>query len=383
LLALTVDHGLRTESGVEAAQVGTWLAERGIDHQIIRWQDPKTGSGVQEAARAARYGLLLGRCREAGILHLLVGHHRDDQAETVVMRIESGTGPDGLAAMSPSVAAGPARLLRPLLDLPRARLEDTLTALGQPWLDDPSNRNRAFARVRVRVLMPDLATEGLDAAALAGAAHEMASARDRRDAATSALLARAVTLSPLGYALIDATILTAASDEIGARALGRVIRTIGGGVYPAPVQRRDRLWHAIKAGLDTRRSLGGCLIAPTKDRLLVTRELSATEAPRAVEAGQTIRWDGRFAVRVGGSGSGCVGALGRDGWLATKGKVAKPELPSAILGTLPTLFDAEGVVEIPHLGWRREASNGAMPSLRVEAMMYSPNSPLTGAFWSG
>src|SRR5690606_32657334 len=114
-------HGLRPESAAEAAQVVDWLAARGVRCHILRWRGPKPATGVQAAARAARYGLLLAACREAGVDALLLGHQLEDQAETFLMRLARGGG-DGLAAMAPESEREGVRLLRPLLGVSRQRL---------------------------------------------------------------------------------------------------------------------------------------------------------------------------------------------------------------------------------------------------------------------
>ncbi len=158
IVGLIVDHGLRPEAAREAAATHDLLARRGIEAAILRWQGAKPVRGLQEAARTARYGLLFDACRERGILHLLVAHHADDQAETVAMRAAHGSGADGLAGMAALVERRHARLLRPLLPVPRARLTATLEALGVAWIDDPSNADPRFERVLVRT-----AREGTDA----------------------------------------------------------------------------------------------------------------------------------------------------------------------------------------------------------------------------
>jgi len=100
-VALTVDHGLRPEAAAEARQVRRWLADCGISHFILAWRGPRSGADVQAAARAARYRLMGEWCARRGILHLLLAHHRDDQAETVLLRLARGSGLEGLAAMAP------------------------------------------------------------------------------------------------------------------------------------------------------------------------------------------------------------------------------------------------------------------------------------------
>src|SRR5437763_791231 len=146
LVALTVDHRLRRESADEVRTVGGWLAARGLAHHALVWTDPKPASGIQEAARAARYRLLAGWCREQGCLHLLTAHHREDQAETYLIRGRAGSGVDGLAGMSAVREMAGVRLVRPLLAVPKARLVARLAAERQAFLSDPSNRNPAVER---------------------------------------------------------------------------------------------------------------------------------------------------------------------------------------------------------------------------------------------
>src|SRR5262249_13344993 len=156
IAALTVDHGLRTEAAAEARQVGRWLRGRGIAHRILRWRPPPgaLSGGMQAAARAARYRLLADWGRQRGGLHVALAHQREDQAETVLLRLARGSGLDGLAAMAPIAERAGVRLIRPLLPIPRARLRATLAGAQQSWVDDPSNDDPAHARIRMRRLLP-------------------------------------------------------------------------------------------------------------------------------------------------------------------------------------------------------------------------------------
>ncbi len=99
VFAATVDHGLRPESAQEAADCGRLAAQLGIPHAVLRWEDPKPATGLQESARIARYGLLAAHARSIGATHVATAHHADDQAETVLMRLAAGSGIAGLAAM--------------------------------------------------------------------------------------------------------------------------------------------------------------------------------------------------------------------------------------------------------------------------------------------
>src|SRR5262245_2974116 len=189
------------------------MTRRGSAHRILVWHGAKASSGIQAAAREARYRLLGEACRREGALHLLLAHTRDDQAETVLLRLAAGSGPHGLAAMPPIQESAGYRLLRPLLDAPRRRLRATLDALGQDWIEDPSNRDERFARIRVRRMLAHVG--GAEhAVALASAVEELGRFRARQERAIAGVLARAVSIFPEGYARLDSGALAAAPPEI-------------------------------------------------------------------------------------------------------------------------------------------------------------------------
>src|SRR5947209_7364726 len=170
LVAVTVDHGLRPGSAREAAMVKRLAAGFHVEHRTVRWMGRKPATGLQEAARAARYRLLVAAAGREGARHILTAHTRDDQAETVLFRLARGSGLSGLAGIARTSALDHMTLIRPLLDIPKARLLATLKAAKIPFIDDPSNQDPRFARTRIRQLAPALAREGLDAARLAALA---------------------------------------------------------------------------------------------------------------------------------------------------------------------------------------------------------------------
>ena len=159
-IALTVDHRLRPESGDEAASVAKECARRGIPHRTLTWQHEGIVSRKQEQARGARYTLMGDYCAAHGFSHLLVAHHADDQAETVLLRFAKGSGSAGLAAMAPSRALNDqVILLRPFLGIPKEDLLAYAENAGVPVIEDPSNRNPAYARARLRNAADVLAKE--------------------------------------------------------------------------------------------------------------------------------------------------------------------------------------------------------------------------------
>lgn len=254
VLALIVDHRLRPESSAEAATTAARLSALGVTAEILTWDGPKPASRLQEVARAARYRLLLDGCRRHGILHLLVAHHAGDQSETIAMRAARASGPDGLAGIAALIEHRSARLLRPLLEVPRERLTATLTERGVAWVDDPSNEDRRFERVRVRQ----------DALPLDGGAKGLSGDRAcrEREVAEAALGALEVTS---GGVALDQLVVSALGKEIARRLLGRVIQSVGRLDYPP---RRERLERAAarlsqgsargKSGKSQDFTLSGC-----------------------------------------------------------------------------------------------------------------------------
>ena len=366
VVALTVDHGLRPGSTAEADLVGTWLTALGVSHHILTWTGPKPAADLQAAARNARYGLLGEFCHSAGILHLLLAHHREDQAETLLLRLGRGSGLDGLAAMAPERVTRWGRLLRPLLDVSRQCLRATLEARGQNWVEDPSNRNLDFARVRLRRLMPDLAAEGLESTRLAATAKRLGRARAALEGALAEAAARSVELSPAGYAFFRTAGFSRLPEEVGLRLLARLVLVVGGGVHGPRLERLERLYGQIRAGLTTSRTLGGCSVVPGDDGVLVCREVARMAPPVALVPGKTVLWDGRFLAELSPDGPPglFLGGLGAVGWRGLCRMAAGHRLHplhSCVRPTLPALFDEDGVSAVPHLGYN---PRGVMAGLR-------------------
>lgn len=373
VVALSVDHGLRERAAAEARQVGLWLEALGIDHEILCWHGDKPASGIQARARAARYRLLAERCLERGFLHLLVGHHRRDQAETVILRAERGSGPDGLAAMAPVVETDAVRLVRPLLGVAPERLRAYLVARGQPWIEDPTNADARYARSRIRFALADPGAAVSLPDELAQTARAMAAERSQRDCVVATLLARCCCLDPAGFAIIDGEVLLAAPAEAAAAALGRVLTTIGGGDRPPAAAKLERLrqhlrlagpiggslgrcrywWHHRRTGLGANRRS-----TPTRGRaMVICREVRGLPPPIELQATTTL-WDGRFLVTAGpapcsGPSRVWLGALGEDGWRAPLGvdpALRHGPIPRPAALTLPALRDEAGLVAVPTLG---------------------------------
>jgi tRNA(Ile)-lysidine synthase len=271
LAVATVDHGLRPDSAAEAAHVAAAAAGLGLPHATLHWRGRKPASGIEEAARAARYRLLLAHAEAIGASHLATAHTRDDQAETVLLRLAAGSGPAGLAAMRPATMLGPVLHVRLLLSVPKARLVATLREAGIGWSEDASNRDPAFARARLRAARSALAREGLTDARLARFAMRSARAEEALVAATDAFWQQSVRADSRSVEL-DGAILLQQPAEIRLRTIGGAIARIGGGELR--LVRLEALAAAIedalREGRRTVRTLAGARVESVAGRLRIT-----------------------------------------------------------------------------------------------------------------
>lgn len=232
ILAVTVDHGLRPESAAEARRVGAICTGLGAEHRIVRWDAAVPEAGVQAKARAARYGLLAQAARDAGADMVLTGHTLDDQLETVAMRAARNAGP-GLAGIAPATFAfdrtcttAGTWFARPLLGMRRAALREHLRALDIAWIDDPSNDDPRFERVRARRFLA--AMNAAEHEALARRQVDAAAARGALDVTVARLIGDHASEVSAGLVRLDAGLLDAGDEDAALRAIGIVLAFVGG-----------------------------------------------------------------------------------------------------------------------------------------------------------
>ncbi len=347
LLTLTVDHGLRPDSRSEAEQVAAWMAQRGIPHRILSWDGPKPVTGVQAGARHARLRLLADAAADAGILHLALAHHADDQAETHRLRADRSSGPQGLAGMPAIREMERARLIRPLLPVAKDRLVATCVAAGQTWVEDPSNRNPAFARARLR-LSESVGQGDMQAVAAAAAI------RAREDAEIAHLLALYARFQPEGWVILDHALFQ--QERRMAQGLAAtLLRAVGGAPYPpAPAAVAD-LVAGLRAEPDKGRTLAGCQLTPITGGWRLVRETRNLQGPVALQGGgPSVVWDGRFRLWSEGFGQYTVRALDEALWrraVAQSPRLARSDLPAAVRWTLPVVTDGDRPLAIPPMAW--------------------------------
>lgn len=298
LSVLTVDHGLREQSAAEAAAVGEQARALGLAHHTLRWDGEKPRTGLQASARAARYGLMADWCRahEAGVL--LTAHTLDDQAETVLMRLSRTASPGSIAGIAERGVWQALPLLRPLLRVRRQALRDYLAASGVAWIEDPSNDDTRFERVRARQLLGQFEAEGMPPGRFAALAEAGARASGLLSHCAGRWLARWLQEEDAGVCQFAIEPFRPLPPLLQQAILARIVGHYGGGAAPEPDELR-RLSRWVAEGGPVRCTLGGAILGRRKGLVWVTRE-EARISPEPLiirEAGEAL-WDGRFMVKA-------------------------------------------------------------------------------------
>lgn len=288
VLALTVDHRLRPESGEEAERVGALCRRLGVEHRTLVWGEQKPSSGVAEAARLARYRLLAKAALDYSAHVVLTGHTADDQAETHAMRSQRGEGP-GLAGIAPATLFnGSVWFVRPLIGARRADLRAYLRARGESWIDDPSNQNPTYERARIRKALLAGGAEAMIAATFTAAA-----AREALSERVAALLDRhASTVSP-GLPRLDQELFD--GSDGAAEALRLAAACVGGAARLPDLRRASALAARLTARERLRSSFAGCVIDASPKGVFLHREWRG-EGPIPVDASAGAVFDGRYRV---------------------------------------------------------------------------------------
>lgn len=262
LVVLTVDHGLRKESKAETLLFQRQLKKMGIACEILTWRGAKPKTGIQEAARNKRYELLLARCKKLGVSCLALAHQEEDQAETFLIRLLGGSGLDGLCGMKAKTTRDGIAIIRPLLTVSRASLAATCKKFKMTWIDDPSNENVDFRRVRVRSF---LAGEGVEAShRIALAAGKLSRVRDYLDEETQ----KALALSVNEGNRLDLSKWRNLSPEIRRRVVVQLIHSISGSTYSPRQEKLEALLFALEKADFKGRTLGGCLFGREKSKMI-------------------------------------------------------------------------------------------------------------------
>ncbi len=337
LAVLTVDHGLRTESAEEARRVVGWARACGLAEEVLTWTGDKPSTGIQAAAREARYRLMRQWCDRHGFGPLVTAHTLEDQAETVLMRLARGSGVEGLGAMA-GESLEPWHVLRPLLTVPRDRLRASLAVRGQPFIDDPSNRDAAFERVRTRAVLSHLAEAGLSCRHIALAAARLRRANTALDEAVREAERNLLAVTPEGAAILERTGFAALPEEIRVRLIGRTVARCGARPAALRLAAVEALERWTAGGQGVARTLAGCRLVRQKAALLFGREPGRLNPlPVALAPGTITVWDRRFEIAVAATPAGRAYSVMPVGSLPDRPD-RPPDIPDFIWRSSPAIL---------------------------------------------
>lgn len=343
--AVTVDHRLRAESAAEAAAVGAACAALGVAHDVRVWDHGSIAGNLMDAARRARMGLIRDWAVSRGIGVVALGHTRDDVAETVLMGLARSAGIAGLSGMRAEWQEAGLRFARPLLQAGREELRDWLRARGIPWVDDPTNENERFTRVKARKALAVLAPLGISAEGLAEVAGNLARVQE---ALAVQVEAAAAWVEEKAGALRFGGGLFNLPGEVQRQVILGAILWLTGADYAPRAAEVERLMVALREGRDA--TLAGCRARQG----WLMREPRAVGGPVAV--GQL--WDGRWVVE---GPAAEVRALGDEGLRQVPGW-REAGLPREVLLVTPGVWEGERLMAAPLAGlsadWRARLERG-------------------------
>ncbi|MBO7332221.1 MAG: tRNA lysidine(34) synthetase TilS [Alphaproteobacteria bacterium] len=330
LEAFTVEHGLRPESEKEAQDVHTFLSQKGIKHTILYWKGEKPITRIEEKAREARYDLLLTACRERNISALFLGHHEDDQAETLLLRLSRGSGIDGLSAMAPRVKREDIWLIRPLLNTSHESLKAFLKEQNIVWAEDSSNQNPIYERVRFRKAKKTLSELGLENDKIGLSAKRLLRVKQALEKITDDFMEK-VTICEDGYACYPLKDFLLLTEEIGIRVLCRLLKVFSSSDSVINLESAEHLYETLKNG--GKATLCGCYIGVYRKKVFICAERARLPACQELLPDRKYEW-GPFDIEV--SRSVIVGVSDE--------KIRFSHLPSVVVSSLPCFKDEHKIL---------------------------------------
>ena len=344
---LTVNHNLRKAAEDECRFVKKIAKDYGFKHKILTWEHGHIETSIQEKARNARYQLMLDYVREKNIDTILTAHTSDDNIETFIMRLAKGSGLDGLKSINEIRHADGIQIERPLLSLSRSLTTEILRSTGNEWVDDPTNEDERFERVKIRNNISSLSSFNISSGNLTKTIQRLTRAHESISFFTNLVSQELVELSELGHADVNFDKLRNYPKEIILRVLAKALTDINGGTVSL-----SSLEAVFTELIKTERckTLNGCQIIPQKNKYVIVRENRGI-SPAEIKINERISWDGRFDVHL----KSCdktnivIDQIGNADDLRTMiDGTSFQSMPKYVLRTLPGGFIKDKLVLLPN-----------------------------------
>jgi len=340
LSAVTVNHGLRADAAREAEFVAETCESLKIKHTTLNWTDWSGAGNLQDAARRARYGLMADWAKDNDIDTIALGHTADDQAETFFMRLARASGIDGLTGMQRRRQSDDITWVRPLLMQERFELRQYLRDLRQPWIDDPSNDDEAYDRVKARKAMAALSDLGIDSHVVGRVMDHLSQVRSVLDVTTHDHAIDCM-VEDNGDLIIDRKGFAQGAPEINRRLVSHALKWISSADYGPRGLKLQEFMSAMLRGQHA--TLHGVRLIGGAQSLRLCREFSAVQDNVSVP---NEIWDNRWQITCDKSDGLIVRALGEDG-LQKLGKRAEGGMPRESLKSTPAVFLGDDLIAAP------------------------------------
>ncbi|WP_158555178.1 tRNA lysidine(34) synthetase TilS [Fulvimarina endophytica] len=340
--AATVDHGLRPEAAAEARHVAAICRDLRVPHRTLPWRGWTGRGNLQAAARNARYDLVLREARRTGAGAILTAHHLEDQLETVLHAISRGDGAERRAGMRETRELDPRTvLLRPFLSVSPARLHAVLGSQGLRAIEDPSNLDDRFARVRHRRAIAGMSQDERDGllATMKSAARLRAERDERLADAFTQFCAEGLVFDDAACAILPRSAFATLDPCVAAPLLARLLTSVGGAAHGPRRENVDGLLSALREG--ETRTLNGARASASGDRVIMAREFGRDGPPPCDGPRDDIPavFDRRFEI---------AWPQGQHGSRAHLGAYGTTGRGDARTRTLPCLFGGDGTLLAAH-----------------------------------
>jgi len=267
-----VDHKLRNSSTKEAKFVKLLLKKLPTNLEVLTWIGKKPKKNIQSIARDKRYELLIKKAKKLKINNILLGHHKDDLIENFFIRILRGSGLNGIISFDKKTNHQDINLIRPLLKFSKIDLEKITKKVFKNYVEDPSNKNDEFKRVKIRNFIKNLELEGLDKKKFNLTIKNLRFANESIKYFVEKNLKDNSTISNINKFIILNKFFFYQPEEVVFRSLTKVIKMIGKNYYPARGKKVDKLIYQIKNENSFKTTLGNCIIKKVNNTIIVSKE---------------------------------------------------------------------------------------------------------------
>ena len=267
-----IDHKLRKESTSEAKQVQRLLKNYYINLNILTWNGVKPKKNIQSVARDKRYELLINKAKKYKIKNILLGHHLDDLFENFFIRILRGSGLNGLISLDKEIKKNEVNLIRPLINVDKKDLIYISKNIFGSYINDPTNEDDKYKRVKIRNFLTQLSLEGLDRNKFFLTIKNLKIANENVKFYIKKNLDENVTFLQKKESVILKESFFFQSDEVVFRSFVELIQIIGKKYYPVRGKKIDKIIQLINLQSSFKVTLGGCIIKKVNGTIILLKE---------------------------------------------------------------------------------------------------------------